>query len=44
MLDKLICNVLNKALGTYIENLDGSNLKLSLWSGEYHQLQQISLS
>ncbi|XP_018021459.1 vacuolar protein sorting-associated protein 13C [Hyalella azteca] len=34
MLDKLICNLLNKVLGTYIENLDGSNLKLSLWSGK----------
>ena len=34
MFDKLICNVLNKFLGTYIENLDESNLKLSLWKGE----------
>lgn len=32
--ESVIAELLNKVLGEYIENLDYSQLKLSLWGGE----------
>nr|XP_045626468.1 vacuolar protein sorting-associated protein 13C-like isoform X1 [Procambarus clarkii] len=34
MFESLVSELLNRVLGTYIENLDGSKLKLSIWGGD----------
>lgn len=34
MLAKIVSDVLNKFLGKYIENLDGSQLKIGVWGGD----------
>ena len=37
MFETLISEVLNRVLGTYIENLDRSKLKVSIWGGECYE-------
>ena len=32
--ESLVVELMNKFLGAYIENLDSSQLKLSVWSGK----------
>lgn len=34
MFEGLVSDLLNRVLGTYVENLDGNNLKLSIWGGD----------
>lgn len=34
MFEGIVSELLNRVLGTYIENLDGSKLKLSIWGGD----------
>ena len=33
MFESIVSSVLNKVLGSYVDNLDGSQLKLSIFSG-----------
>ncbi|KAK8753079.1 hypothetical protein OTU49_002398 [Cherax quadricarinatus] len=39
MFESLVSELLNRVLGTYIENLDGSKLKLSIWGGDVELLE-----
>ena len=32
--ESVVADVLNRFLGDYVENLDGSQLKLGIWGGE----------
>ena len=33
--ESVVADVLNRFLGDYVENLDGSQLKLGIWGGEW---------
>ena len=33
--ESLVVGLLNKYLGTYIENLDASQLQIGIWGGKY---------
>lgn len=41
--ESIVAELLNKVLGEYIENLDYSQLKLSLWGGKTVQHEPISI-
>lgn len=41
--ESIVAELLNKVLGEYIENLDYSQLKLSLWGGKTSQDDSLSI-
>lgn len=35
--ESIVADLLNKILGEYIQNLDSTQLKLSLWGGKHYE-------
>jgi hypothetical protein len=43
MFESIVSSVLNQVLGSYVDNLDGSQLKLGIFSGIIAQLNHVVL-